>query len=104
MRKLAATWLLLATTGIGLAGAGPRDLEAAGTEVFLFLRGLIDTGLLSPDVVGYDENSRRFRKISWVKLHARLVGEYLRDLTKRTNDWGRSFLTSRWWGRKAPRK
>lgn len=46
-------WLLLASAGIGLAGAGPSTVAASGRGVFTYLRRMIDTGLMSPDVVGY---------------------------------------------------
>lgn len=54
MSSVAATWLLLAAAGVGFGGAGPSNLEAAGADVFTFLRRLIDTGLMSPDVVAFD--------------------------------------------------
>ncbi len=47
-------WLLLAAAGIGFGGAGPLTVAAAGGSVFTFLRRLIDTGLMSPDVVRYE--------------------------------------------------
>lgn len=47
-------WLLLAAAGVGFGGAGPLTVASAGGSVFTFLRRLIDTGLMSPDVVKYD--------------------------------------------------
>lgn len=47
-------WLLLAAAGIGFGGAGPLTVASAGGSVFTFVRRLIDTGLMSPDVVRYD--------------------------------------------------
>lgn len=49
-------WLLLAAAGIGFGGAGPLTVASAGSSVFTFLRRLIDTGLMSPDVVRYDSS------------------------------------------------
>ncbi len=49
-----AMWLLIAAAGGGLGGAGPSTVSRSGTAALRFVRRLIDTGLMSPDVVQFD--------------------------------------------------
>ena len=59
-----ATWLLLAAAGGGVGGSGRFGLVRSGTNALQFLRRLIDTGLMSPDVVGLDAGAAHAELLS----------------------------------------